>query len=152
MAIPKLRLSSKPSALIRTALDGLAVIERDEKYQIEMGCWHQPDDGKCMVCLAGAVMANKVKDPYVTLEPANFGIKTGAKLIAINELREGELFAAARVLNLSEKKTMKMAQHFNIKSMSFLDDVVEITSYEEDRKQFKKDMCKLARDFEKIGM
>lgn len=45
------------SAVIRAALDDLAKVEVDPAYRVDMSAWHEPIEGQCHVCLAGAVMA-----------------------------------------------------------------------------------------------
>jgi len=65
-------LPNLPSVLIRLALDDLEAVERDPRYVVWMGMWHQPisngrflnyfqtDRDVCAVCLAGAVMARSL--------------------------------------------------------------------------------------------
>lgn len=43
---------------LKLALEDLEKCEKDPKYIIDMGIWHETlDSGRCMVCLAGSVMA-----------------------------------------------------------------------------------------------
>lgn len=51
----------KPSELILLALKDLESVEKSKKYVVHMGHWHLPDEGKCYVCFAGAVMAGTLK-------------------------------------------------------------------------------------------
>lgn len=67
------QLPKKDSALIRLAVHDLELVEKDDKYVVEMGQWHQPtfidnadcfdehDVEFCEVCFAGAVMAKTLK-------------------------------------------------------------------------------------------
>jgi len=57
-------LPSDLACLIKVAHDDLVACERDPRYVINMSRWHEPRaDGKCLVCLAGAVMAKTMKIP-----------------------------------------------------------------------------------------
>lgn len=55
-------LPTKPSALLRLALEDLEAVEADKKYKVAMGKWHEPN-GACKVCLAGSVLAKTLQVP-----------------------------------------------------------------------------------------
>lgn len=94
-------LPDKPSALLRLALADLRKVEAlPEIYTVDMGTYHESWDGRCNVCLAGAVMAGTLNIPADedTL-PCNLGIVFAPKLHALDALRAGEVGGAlARLL------------------------------------------------------
>jgi hypothetical protein len=66
----KLR-KAKPSELILIALEDLVAVERQrKKFRVDMWRWFVPNsprhDGKCVVCLAGSVMAGTLAVPHDT--------------------------------------------------------------------------------------
>jgi hypothetical protein len=87
-------LPDKPSALIRLALADLAAVEANPRYAVNMDSWHKPWQGRCHVCLAGAVMANTFgADPSKFLYPSDVcGDETAFdRLIWLDKLRNGIL-------------------------------------------------------------
>ena len=83
-------LPDKPSELIRIALDDLEACEADPRYEIDMGRWHGAADPTCSVCLAGAVMAQRLRISLDTdASPSSFDPDTDCKLLALNEFRMG---------------------------------------------------------------
>ena len=56
-------LQAPPSGKIRMAIADLEAAERSAKYEIDMDTWHTAaraeTEGRCRVCLAGSVMANR---------------------------------------------------------------------------------------------
>lgn len=62
--MPKNMLPDKLSDCLELALADLAKVERHKsKYVVNMGRWHEHDDGKCSVCLAGSLLAKTMKIP-----------------------------------------------------------------------------------------
>lgn len=142
---PKIgKLPTKPSALLTIALADLAASER-AKRTINMGTWCDRESNKCSVCFAGSVMigtlanTKAVKDllkgNQTNLEPWNFIEEEQLK--ALNSLREGELENAFNYLNLD------FPSHFK--------NEIEVTSYENNKKLFKKQMKALAKALEAEG-
>jgi hypothetical protein len=91
------KLPNKPSKLIRAALEDLAACEADPRYKVTMkACWHTPVDGKCKVCLAGAVMAKRLYAPsdrdITTLNYA-YDPHTRKRLLALDDFRSGNIRA-----------------------------------------------------------
>ena len=85
-------LPEKPSELIRLALKDLATCEASPKYRIHMDAWHQPSekDEKCLVCLAGAIMAQTLEsDPKTDLPPGHFGLRIWLAMQALDCFRTG---------------------------------------------------------------
>lgn len=137
-------LPKKPSALIRLALADLAVIEKDKRYKVDMGVWHMPYD-KCLVCLAGSVMANSLNvpvdcglcvDPYD--DQSGLPADVFKKLVALDLFRLGDIEVGLSRLGL--------------KLPEFLAYSVEMPDYDYDRRGFKRQMAKLASVFEAVGL
>lgn len=90
------RLPDKPSELLLLALEDLQKVESDPRYVVDMGAWHSPN-GKCRVCLAGAVMAGKLGvTPDQSMTPSR--LPEALKLRALDFLRVGEIDLALRTL------------------------------------------------------
>jgi hypothetical protein len=82
------------SDLLEIAVDDCQEVERDERYVLYMFNWHRPGvrvDGRCMVCMAGAVMVHRLGLPIeCAREPEDFGVATATKLRAIDSMRTGD--------------------------------------------------------------
>ena len=127
----------EPSKLIRIALEDLTWVEKNEKYEINMGVWHTPfTKSKCAVCFAGAVMARSLgADINKSLSGSEF--KSTHQFDALECLRNGNVQSAFNFLNYDDKEPRKYDR--------------QITSYHTNKLQFKKDMDKLADDLEQDG-
>ena len=93
--------------LLDLALDDLVVInDKKNKYELSMNIWHSPEDnGKCSVCLAGAVMANRLKaDRKKYKKPENFDYEEHDRLLAIDALRQGEIGYAMELLDIDKRE------------------------------------------------
>ena len=138
-----MKLPRKPSALIKLALNDLSKVERSKKYKVLMSMWHVPTlDDACFVCLAGSVMAKTLKlDSAKEIDKDNFSDSFSEsitnKLLAINDMREGNMMTAFTRLRYSRNRGDKFTRN--------------ITDYRVDKVLFKKQMRTLARDLEKAG-
>ena len=99
------RLPDKPSELIRLALADLEKVERDPRYKINMGSWHNviesPSTGRpvCAVCLAGAVMAGALEESvHRSVRPWEYDRDTEHKLYALDMFRTGNVDSGFRCL------------------------------------------------------
>jgi len=87
-------LPNKLSDLIELALKDLARAERDPRYTVNMGTWHNPLYSiysklqSCVVCFGGAIMA-KTKECSISLQlrPSSFSNDDQYKLYALDSLR-----------------------------------------------------------------
>lgn len=156
--IPKnLKLPGVPSALIRVALDDLIRIEKDARYKVNMGHWHQPLEQdefrhppvkKCEVCFGGVVIAGRIDDPTLQLTAYCFTQPTYHRLLALDCFRYGDLEGALLVyMKINNKQKAAATAKFGDLGFN-----IEIVSYRDDPKQFKKDMRGLARKLESIGL
>lgn len=89
-------LPNKLSALIRVSVGDLDKVLADRKYDIDMNGWHYPTgDGKCAVCLAGAVIAKTFdRLPSADVDPDDFGSDDRMRLFALNHVRVGDVAGA----------------------------------------------------------
>jgi len=96
-------LPDKMSDLLSLALDALEACEADPNYFVYMGEYHKPaDDGTCSVCLAGSAMAKVLgADKTRWLWPDNFDDRLEKKLRAIDRLRQGRVYEAAKELGIA---------------------------------------------------
>lgn len=115
------KLPKVMSKLIRIALKDLQKAEKAENVFVDMSEWFEPTKiqcqvevtGKilhetpaCVVCAAGSVMAftlGKLGKTKHSLEPYNFP-ENGSQLLAINDLRCGDVLSAAVNLDLLRDK------------------------------------------------
>jgi hypothetical protein len=137
-------LPDKPSELILLALEDLEKTEKDYRYKIDMDVYHDRLDGDgliCSVCLAGAVMAQRLHPGDVDrcLMPGYFDVKTRNKLYALNSFRQGCVHDG--LWNMNEE--------FSCGAVDQIDTF--ITPYEVDPNSFKSDMRKLAQELSDLG-
>lgn len=109
------KLPDTLSGLLRVAVEDAKKIELSDKYKLNMNYWHMPADtyegekeedrGKCYVCMAGAVMAERLgASPDQEAWPdhiANGDESTHSKLLAIDLMRQGNFDSAAEELELA---------------------------------------------------
>lgn len=165
--LPYKKLPDKPSALIRLALRDLEKTERSRSYKVAMHTWHE-SNGHCTVCFAGAVMAQTLNIPKnMDMDPSTLcgGIWYGdcgvmqfknksqrvdleRKLLALNNLRQGDVESAYATLHRRYPAAIrKMVESRDVADYG----VYPVTPYSADKKQFKIDMRRLARDLAKLG-
>ena len=100
MNVPTTTLPDTPSELIRVALADLRACEADPRYIVDMGMWHAyfgytDENGverekKCLVCLAGSVMAKSLGAPIeMSYSPGCYDVAIQQKLLALDEFRQG---------------------------------------------------------------
>ena len=136
----KPKLSDTPSTAIRQAIDDLKAVEKMKEYVVDMdGSWHNMrSDGKCHLCLAGAVIARAGNDPLENLAPGSFDRKLSDKLEGIDHFRTGCIAAGLA--------------DFNKKVPRILTDEVRVTPYYIDPRKFKKEMLEIAESLEALGL
>lgn len=103
---------AKPSDLIKLALADIDGLDKSV-YEIKMDSWHQQADGKCCVCLAGAVIANTLKRPHwqdifalssELCDPTYY--KWFESLLALDRFRTGNLHGGLGTLRIYPPKGM----------------------------------------------
>lgn len=92
------KLSTHLPTAIRQSIEDLRACRKDDRYELNMIRWHIPNgNGKCAVCLAGAVMAKRLNSlpdhethpidfSYISEEPHR---AVNDMLFALNDIREG---------------------------------------------------------------
>lgn len=94
---PKYELPARLWQFAEHALADLEAVEQDPRYEVEMGVWHSPahhNNGKCVVCFAGAVMAKTYQVPPTwDLSPSEMACNSQERraLCALDALRQGHI-------------------------------------------------------------
>ncbi len=142
----KTPLPDKPSALLRLALDDLKLVEGDDRYCVAMLTWHQPFDGICHVCLAGAVLAKTCEiDPRERPVLSYFGDSIHRQLYAINDFRRGEITHGLG--SISDEMSRKYVEYYGLSSGRII-----VADYHTNRERFLADMESLISRFEVIDL
>ena len=134
------KLPDKPSDLLALALSDLAKIEASPEYEVNMEDWHQPKkSGVCEVCMAAAVMAKTLKvDRFKGYMPCDFETDTGKKLMALEYFCRGDLTYALKTLGFDHPR--------------FLVGEIDAADYDDNRKQFEKDMRAIIKALKGEGL
>lgn len=150
-AVKEVKLPNKLSDCLELAIKDLTAVERMKKaYTVFMDDYHEPETvytngvyeptGKCSVCFAGAVMARTLgTSPKVGMSPSNFSTHNRDRLLALDNLRCGQIDAAFSDL-LGEDLPFGLATE------------VDVTVYSpEESKDFKADMKKIVKLLRMFG-
>ena len=86
--------------LIEVAINDMKAVKADTNYSFNVNYWHMSCQSKCVVCVAGAIMAKSLNsDPNISVQPSDFyDDSIYHKLTLINFIREGKIFNAKRVM------------------------------------------------------
>jgi|GEM_PF-2940190 len=98
--------SKKLSRLLEMALEDLKKVEKDPRYRVSMWCWHETLGDQCLVCLAGACLAETFKFRISVNVPALRAVNNEAaacRLLAIDCLRSGDVESAADRMGIGTK-------------------------------------------------
>ncbi len=90
-------LPRKLSALLRIAVEDAKAVSKDKRYRLNMGTYHTPNpaDGRCHVCMAGAVIAQRLGvRPTRSAHPASTPGMPRVQLRAIDDMRDGAFSTA----------------------------------------------------------
>jgi hypothetical protein len=109
------KLPRHPSTLLRVAIDDWEKVARTPGYKMDLLSWHEPADGACYVCFAGACMAGTLgANPALSLCPERFGADSKA-LFALDRIRKGYVVDFLELLNrapLGEAEIDKLYELF----------------------------------------
>lgn len=131
-------LPDKPSELLTVALDDLEKVEQMPGYIVDMAHFHWPDVNGCRVCLAGAVIVNRLGgDPGQHLGPIKFDDRTAEAMYALDSLRCGFVGDAFSNLRLSVRDGAKFDR--------------DVLDYSDDPAAFKAELRQLAADLKAGG-
>ena len=118
-------LPKYPSQLLKLALDDIAKIKKDERYEINTGEWHRPNKKTCSVCLGGAVLANTLKFDinnkavkYIREIKDDIGVDNCIKLGFIDKFRRLDLANF-----YDEYRNFLRKKHLTDKEMEMIRDV-----------------------------
>ena len=141
------------SETILMAINSLEAVEDDESYSIDMDYWqwYNKTEDTCNVCLAGAVLVDKVGiDREQTIDNLESLVENGLleesdlnTLAALNEVRRGYIHSAVRMFY--DPYTIDLND-------IDLPDIVDITFYTWDKNRFKADLIVIASMMEKEGL
>lgn len=103
----KLAPLSEPWTLLRDAIDDLEIQEKDPRYVIDMGSWHnqarvpdKPGQRACHQCLAGAVMTQRLgADLKLHYDCNDFGANAKRALHFLDNMRDSGFGHAWRILS-----------------------------------------------------
>ena len=85
-------LPTKLSDLLLLSVSDVRKVRKLKSRRLDMMAFHQPDDGVCYVCMAGAVMDRTLRaDPRKSLIPACYDPATEQALVGIDLMRLGAL-------------------------------------------------------------
>ena len=100
--------------LVQVAVDDTLKVKADPRYTFDVDVWHHFNDGKCSVCVAGAVISNTLGAPLrEPVLPGYFGARIKNLLLLLNEIREGDIPHISKRLDSVgidvDFKTLKLA-------------------------------------------
>lgn len=84
----------------RQAIGDFKDILKAGDYRIDMDDWFNTHNGVCHVCMAGACMFLRIKDPLEYVCPGMLDSNTENNMYSINEMRQGNFDRAASYLNV----------------------------------------------------
>jgi hypothetical protein len=103
-------LPNKPSELIALTVKDMELCAQDPRYRLWGASWHAQRDGRCLVCLAGSVMAQTIGvEPSDDVSPASLLERQlitdidRQKLVALEDLRNG--FVRSFLINVGVLQT-----------------------------------------------
>lgn len=134
--------TNKLSVLLSIARDDLKSVEQfKDRYEVDMGSWHVPWEGKCSVCMAGAVMARTYSmDDEADVYPSDLSYNLKRRMSAVDWLRCGNVSSAASVMFGEEEA--KRFEEFDR----------HIVHYEMNRDRFYDEIDDLIEDLRRAGL
>ena len=79
--------------LLEITVNDMEYTKKSEDYIFGVETWHEPLANKCVVCVAGSVIAGTLAGGIKErLSPLDFGSKTFCLLVSLNELRSLHIF------------------------------------------------------------
>lgn len=137
-------LSKHPGRALLQALEDLETVEKNPKYAVDMDTWHAPAaNGKCYVCLAGAVLANRYpigNDNYIYRYPGGDSLTAG-RTRALNYARNGEWCYYLNSFKLNITESIRKTLYSKLPYISW-----EEAEYQKNhRRSFKAKMRKAAK-------
>ena len=143
-------LPNKLSDLLEVALEDLGKCEKDERYFIDMGDWHEPfHGGRCSVCMTGAVMAKSLDvRSSIQAYPSSFDVDTMNKLLAINDIVFGSIWKAIKLMNPTTDRLQEAVALMKKKGDAYFDPM----SYSRNPRMFKVDIQRIIKALRKYKL
>ena len=148
-------LPNKPSELVELAILDLKAIEQNPNYLIAMDSWHvgsyrdhpNIERPRCLVCLAGAVMAQSLGiETTMTVKPwdpiFHSDVTLEGKLAALDSFRNGNIYHGITLM-CPEFDDYHSA-HALLEKMGMSANIF-VPEYEEDREEFYQGMEKVIK-------
>jgi hypothetical protein len=124
------QLPEKLSDCIILALKDEELCFNSPDYIIDMNIYHTPTRSGCIVCFAGAVMAQTLERKFkCTPKAETFGVHNANRLLALDTIRVGGLIVPLAMLDIPHPDTLR----------PWLD----VTPYQVDRSEWRNDMGKI---------
>lgn len=117
MADPKLKsnaeeLSNVPEVLWEQAINDFENVLKSDDYVIDMSVWWVPHAGKCNVCLAGSLLANRyeMKDGKLFSDViSDISNNFSAKLRSVDSFRTGRIVSAVEHMRMINPEDCRLA-------------------------------------------
>lgn len=170
MQLEKVKLSDTPSKALRQALADLEIIEKDDRYRVDMWAWHAPanqlnwtseeesEQNKCHVCLAGAVLArNGAAEPDEHVWMSAVEPKLFAQMEAIDMFRRGAIESGLRLwTGVSDDDTATrvldlLASGDENDDRKLIADI-DVADYEKNPAAFKGGVWQVIEQLERLGL
>jgi len=132
-------LPKQPSKLLRLALSDLEKAEQHDDYKVSMNAFHEPHEGKCIVCLAGSVMAFSLESKKEELRFPTYFPNNEDQLNALNDFSRGDAWLAICSLKMDDE-------------INDVCDEYEFPDYEKYPTGFKLGITTMIDDLEKAGL
>jgi hypothetical protein len=126
----EIKLPEKLSDCIILALKDEEFCFNSPDYIMDMNFYHTPTRSGCIVCFAGAVMAQTLEgDPNKDIDPWHFGTYNDNRLDALNSVRLGLLDNAISKMRGSLPKLLPVR--------------LDVAPYKANRSEWRNDMSKI---------
>jgi len=130
-------LPKQPSKLLRLALNDLEKAEQHEDYKVSMNAFHEPNEGKCIVCLAGCVMAFSLGADKTHLTYPRYFDGSESQLNALSAFAGGLQWMALDHLGVEQSNILRG---------------VDFPPYSRSSTGFKQGITTMINDLEKAGL
>lgn len=99
------KLPTRLSELLRLAVWDCLTLERDKGVRLDMHTWHEPAGKQCRVCMAGAIMDQRLNAPRnADLSPTSYPVEF-TFLHAVDAMRLGNLTQARMIRRIPHTKS-----------------------------------------------
>lgn len=143
----KVKPPKKLSQAIMLALNDLALVEKNPKYEVDMADWHYYEDDTCFVCFAGSIIAQTFGvNPKKTIWANSFDADWKHIFYALDGIRKGDIVSALGFF-YPDKPISLFEEYEHIQS-DFINNGMD---YLRSPEEFKNAMCDIAMMLESHG-